>query len=100
MRAQEFLAKVNIVPVEQVNARKVSYGHTEAQGMLGGLKKVHAARGKSIVSVDLAKEKFTAEMITKLLLGPTGNLRAPAFRFGKNLVVGFNEGLYEQLLGG
>ena len=68
--------------------------------MLSGLKKVHAARGKNIVSVDLTKEQFTAEMVTKLLLGPTGNLRAPAFRVGKNLVVGFNEGLYEQLLVG
>jgi hypothetical protein len=34
------------------------------------------------------------------VLGPTGNLRAPALRTGKTLLVGFNEEAYRQILGG
>lgn len=33
------------------------------------------------------------------LLGPTGNLRAPAIVRGKTLLVGFNEGVYAQSMG-
>jgi hypothetical protein len=32
------------------------------------------------------------------MLGPTGNLRAPTLRFGKTLIVGFNEETYNKLL--
>jgi len=31
------------------------------------------------------------------MLGPTGNLRAPAIRVGKTLLVGFNEDAYGQV---
>ena len=33
-----------------------------------------------------------------LLLGPTGNLRAPTLRKGRTLIVGFEEETYEKLL--
>ena len=33
------------------------------------------------------------------MLGPTGNLRAPTIVRGKTLIVGFNEELFDQLLG-
>ena len=33
-----------------------------------------------------------------VLLGPTGNLRAPAAVVGKTLVVGFNEEVYREAL--
>ena len=39
------------------------------------------------------------ETLLSHLLGPTGNLRAPTFRKGKTLVVGFNEQAYDDLLG-
>jgi hypothetical protein len=29
--------------------------------------------------------------VAKLMLGPTGNLRAPTLRVGRTLVVGYNE---------
>ena len=35
----------------------------------------------------------------KLVLGPTGNLRAPTLRLGKKLVVGFNEEMYKSVFG-
>lgn len=39
------------------------------------------------------------EEILKLILGPTGNLRAPTIRVGKTLIVGFNPPGYEKLIG-
>ena len=39
------------------------------------------------------------ETLLKHLLGPTGNLRAPALRKGKTLVVGYNDAVYADLFG-
>jgi len=36
--------------------------------------------------------------IASLMMGPSGNLRAPTFRKGKTIVVGFNEEAYIKLL--
>jgi arsenate reductase-like glutaredoxin family protein len=71
----------------------------------GALKLVKAsshlkvARGKKVVELDLKKDKPTEEEILKLILGPTGNLRAPTLRVGKKLVVGFNQEMYESVFG-
>ena len=37
--------------------------------------------------------------VAQLLLGPTGNLRAPTLRKGKTLIVGFDAETYAELLG-
>jgi arsenate reductase-like glutaredoxin family protein len=37
------------------------------------------------------------DVLAELLLGPTGNLRAPTLRKGKLLCVGFSEETYRQL---
>jgi hypothetical protein len=36
--------------------------------------------------------------LLKHLLGPTGNLRAPAMRFGKTLLIGFHPAEFEKFL--
>ena len=36
----------------------------------------------------------------ELVLGPTGNLRAPAARIGKTWLVGFGEATWKKLLAG
>ena len=43
--------------------------------------------------------RITQDELLKLVLGPTGNLRAPTLRVGKKLVVGFNEEMYEAVFG-
>jgi hypothetical protein len=45
------------------------------------------------------KERPDAATLTGLLLGPTGNLRAPTLRTGRTLIVGFDEATYAALLG-
>ncbi len=37
--------------------------------------------------------------VIEAMLGPTGNLRAPTLRKGKTVVVGFNEEVFERVLG-
>ena len=59
---------------------------------------MHAAKGKKVVVVDLKKDGLSEDEIMKLVLGPTGNLRAPTLRVGKTLVVGFNEEMYDSVL--
>ena len=49
--------------------------------------------------VDLKKEKLVPAKLAALLLGPSGNLRAPTIRAGKTLVVGFSAEAYGELFG-
>ena len=39
------------------------------------------------------------EEILKDVIGPSGNLRAPAWRIGTEFLVGFNPELYEEMFG-
>jgi arsenate reductase-like glutaredoxin family protein len=61
---------------------------------------IYSAKGKKVVHLDLKKDKPGEAEILKLLLGPTGNLRAPALRVGKTLLVGFNPETYGDVFGG
>jgi arsenate reductase-like glutaredoxin family protein len=67
--------------------------------MMKKLKEVYAAKGKKVVHFDLKKDKPGDDELAKVLLGPTGNLRAPALRIGKTLVVGFDKETYEKVVG-
>jgi arsenate reductase-like glutaredoxin family protein len=57
------------------------------------------AKGKKLVELNLKKDDPTEEEILKLILGPTGNLRAPTLIVGKKLLVGFNEEMYDKVFG-
>lgn len=59
---------------------------------------IYAAKGKKIVHVDLTKGKPNAKILTSLLLGPSGYLRAPVWRKGKVFLVGYHEETYRDLL--
>ena len=65
--------------------------------ILGQVTQLRVAKGKKVVELDLKKDKPTEEEMLKLILGPTGNLRAPTLRLGKKLVVGFNEEMYDEV---
>ncbi len=67
--------------------------------LLKGVNELYAAKGKKVVHVNLKKDSPTEAELMKLVLGPTGNLRAPTIRKGKTLMVGFNEETDEKLFG-
>ncbi|MBC7820590.1 MAG: hypothetical protein IAG10_27210, partial [Planctomycetaceae bacterium] len=61
--------------------------------------RIVAAKGSKVVTLDLKKDKPNAETLKTVLLGPTGNLRAPTFRVGRTLIVGFHEETYQSIFG-
>jgi len=84
---------------EQVNATKNRKPREAALELLDGIRQLYVAKGKKVVHVDLAKEEPADDELAALLLGPSGNLRAPTLRKGKTLAVGFHADMYNQLFG-
>ncbi|MCG6923874.1 MAG: hypothetical protein LJF30_00905 [Acidobacteria bacterium] len=58
-----------------------------------------AAKGKKVERIDLRKGMPDKATVTRLMIGPSGNLRAPTLRVGKRILVGFDEESYEKVLG-
>ncbi|MBI3246204.1 MAG: hypothetical protein HYZ50_06830 [Deltaproteobacteria bacterium] len=52
-----------------------------------------------MVRYHLAKDKPTREELLAIMIGPSGNLRAPTLRKGKKLLIGFELGAYSEVLG-
>lgn len=55
------------------------------------------AKGKKVVTFDMIKARPSDSELLEAVLGPTGNLRAPAIRRGKTLLIGFNEETYRDV---
>ena len=66
--------------------------------MLEGVDELYATKGKKVIHVDLKREKPDRATIEGLLIGPSGNLRAPTLRRGRTLLVGFDEATYSKVL--
>lgn len=60
---------------------------------------IYASKGKQVVRLDLRKQPADEQTLAGLLLGPTGNLRAPTVRVGRKLLIGFDEDTYAEVLG-
>ena len=66
--------------------------------LLTGVNDLYVAKGKKVTHINLKKDRPDDAELTKLMLGPTGNLRAPTLRKGKKLIVGFHEEMYSDTL--
>jgi arsenate reductase-like glutaredoxin family protein len=87
------------VPVAtEQNAKKQTIGRDEAIAMARKADEIVAAKGKSVVRLHLKKDKPSDEQIAALIIGPSGNLRAPTLRVGKRLLVGFHDEAYAEVL--
>jgi len=67
--------------------------------VLDGIDRLFATRGRKLIEVDLKRDRPAEAQLLKLILGPSGNLRAPTSRVGRTLLVGFDEATYAKLLG-
>ena len=74
-----------------MDAKKERIGADEALKLLSGMNKMLVAKGKKVVEVNLKKDRPDDDDLVTLMLGPTGNLRAPTMKVGKTVLVGFNE---------
>ncbi len=80
---------------EQVPASR-KLGEARAKELIQGAAKVTITKGKKVEVFDGG----TAEQeIVKKMLGATGNLRAPTIVASDQLLVGFNEAAYREVLG-
>ena len=81
-----------------MDARKTTLKEKEALDLVQNVDEIYASKGKQVVHLDLKKEKPDKAALLALLLGPTGNLRAPTLRSGRTLLVGFDEASYSKVL--
>lgn len=98
VKAQEFLGKTTVETVEQIDAQK-KMPAADAIALAKQVDRIVAAKGSKVVTLDLKKDKPDTKTLLSVLLGPTGNLRAPTFRVGRTLVVGFHEETYRSVFG-
>lgn len=82
-----------------VDAKKKTMSAKQALALATQVDEIIATKGKHVVHLDLRREKPAPETLKSLLIGPSGNLRAPTLRIGKTLLVGFDEEAYRKLLG-
>jgi len=83
----------------EVDAKKATITRRQALEVLEGVDELYATKGKKVIHVDLKREKPDRATLEGLLIGPSGNLRAPVLRRGRTLLVGFDEATYAKVLG-
>ena len=96
-RAQEFLDANNISVNEITNASKEKIDANQAWEMIKSASSIHVAKGKKTISWNPKSDD--REEILKTVMGPSGNLRAPTWKIGSDILVGFSEEQYQQVLG-
>lgn len=78
-------------------SRKLGLG--DARALVEQADRLVVAKGKKLTELDVGAEPPTDDAVTRLMLGPTGNLRAPTLRVGRTLVVGYNEQVMVETFG-
>ena len=88
--------------MEQLDARKSTISGDAALTVLRDVDELFATKGKKVIHLLLAADRPADRpdkaTLRALLIGPSGNLRAPTLRIGRTLIVGFDQATYEQLL--
>jgi len=98
-RAQDFLKRHKVKPADTIiDARKTRLGEAEVLKLCGEVDEIFATKGSKLVHLDIKREKPDRATLIELLIGPSGNLRAPTFKVGKQLLVGFDEAAYSKVL--
>ena len=90
-RADAFLAQSQLQVVEQINARKDRLGPDDAIKLARSVSELFVMRGKRLIHFDMKKDEPSDDELIRLMIGPSGNLRAPTMRRGNKLFVGFDE---------
>jgi arsenate reductase-like glutaredoxin family protein len=98
-KARGFLERTQQQVAALSDARKEKRGRQEALALAKSVAKVVVGKGKKVVTFDMKKDPPDDDTLAAALLGPSGNLKAPTFRKGSTLVVGFSEEVYQQVLG-
>jgi hypothetical protein len=95
VKAQEFLERAKVEIDETVDASKVRFPKADAVAVV-------RAKGNRVITLrgeaDLKNDPPDDDTLAAMILGPTGNLKAPTILVGKTLIVGFVKTAYEKYL--
>ncbi|MFT4720261.1 MAG: hypothetical protein ACI9SB_001430 [Candidatus Azotimanducaceae bacterium] len=69
---------------------------SDARALLDDATQLIAIKGKKITTLEAGKN--AGQDAVDIMLGPTGNLRSPTIRVGTTLIVGFDQGVFENQL--
>lgn len=74
-------------------------GLNDGIALLDGARLLVTCKGKNVERFDLKAGLPDKKTLERVLLGPTGNLRAPTLKVGKTVIVGYDEAVYREFLG-
>lgn len=80
-----------------MDAKKQTMDRGAAIALARQMNEVYATKGKNVIHLDMRTNPSDDE-VAALVVGPSGNLRAPTLRRGKTLLVGFDSATYSTLL--
>lgn len=82
----------------QVDAARHPIVGDAALKVVDGMDDLYSVRGRRVVHVDLRAGAPCRAELRRLLLGPTGRLRAPTVQLGRTVVVGYDAALFDRVL--
>lgn len=98
-KADNYLSQHHVEIKSTTDARKDKQGEAAALVLAKTVNVIITVKGKKYSKLNVKKDKPNKATLLAALLGPTGNLRAPTFRQGKTLFVGFHPEGYSEVLG-
>jgi len=96
-KAQESLGRTDVEIKTEVNARQEPLEAQKAWDLLADSQKILIASGNKIREYSPQQDK--KDEILKIVLGRSGTLRAPTLKIGNTLYIGYNNEMYDQLVG-
>ncbi|MEZ4456207.1 MAG: ArsC family (seleno)protein [Gemmatimonadales bacterium] len=97
-RTQGFLAQHDATVTETVDAKKQTIPGRQALAVLEGIDQLYVTKGRKVLHFDLKRDQPSRADLAAVLIGPSGNLRAPTVRRGRTLLVGFDQETYEKFV--
>jgi arsenate reductase-like glutaredoxin family protein len=70
-------------------------GPEDLDKVFEGINQVTVARGKKVLTFNMKETETTDEEFRKVVIGPSGNLRAPTAIIGKKALVGFSDDAWD-----
>ena len=62
--------------------------------MVRQARRLIAIKGKKVTTLELSKAQPSDDVLAELMLGPTGNMRAPTIRVGDTVLIGYNDDVF------
>jgi hypothetical protein len=87
------------IAVQETVPAQRKLGRAEALAMARQARRLIAAKGNKVTVLDLTTQPPSDEVLARLMLGPTGNMRAPTMRVGQTVLIGYNDRAFADVFG-